>query len=488
MILRSLLRLPWVWCGLLGTTSVLHARELAAAGIPARPNVLFIAADDLRMNLGCYGDPVAKTPHLDALARRGMLFERAYCQQALCNPSRASLLTGLRPDTLRVWNLPTHFRDTHPAVVTLPQHFKQQGYFTQNIGKIFHNWRTKLEGDPDSWSVPAELHFASHATDVALIDGGALPPNTAVARGTEARDVPDEAYFDGRVAARAIEALRQCRARGQPFFLGVGFWKPHTPFNPPKRYWDLYRREDIPPLRHPAAPVDAPPLALANNPEGRGGPPDVVAELRHGYYAATSYLDAQVGKVIAELDRLGLAESTVIVFWSDHGYHLGEHGLWGKTSLFELDARVPLLIAAPQVQRAGVRTPALVELLDLYPTLVDLCGLPPVVGLEGVSLRPLLANPAANVKEAAFTQAPRPPRLQGGQSDTMGYSMRDARFRYTEWREWRTGHLQATELYDHERDPDELINRAADPALAASRAALARRLAAQFPPAALPPQ
>jgi iduronate 2-sulfatase len=183
-----------------------------AAGATARPNVLFIAADDLRMNLGCYGDPVAKTPNLDRLARRGVMFERAYCQQALCNPSRASVLTGLRPDTLRIWNLPTHFRETTPNVVTLPQYFMRHGYFTQNVGKIFHNFRTAIEGDPASWSVPAQLHFASHASDVALLDGGEAPPNTARAKGVEARDVPDEAYFDGRVAAAAIRALRNVRS------------------------------------------------------------------------------------------------------------------------------------------------------------------------------------------------------------------------------------------------------------------------------------
>ncbi|MBM3852964.1 MAG: sulfatase, partial [Verrucomicrobia bacterium] len=281
------------------------------AAVARRPNVLFIASDDLRMNLGCLGDPVAKTPHLDRLARRGMLFERAYCQQALCNPSRASLLTGRRPDTLRVWNLPTHFRETMPDSVTLPQHFKQHGYFTRNVGKIFHNWRTKIQGDPVSWSVPAELHFASHATDVAVIDGGTPPPNLANVKGAEARDVPDEAYFDGRVAARAIDALREISRRAEPFFLAVGFWKPHTPFNPPKRYWDLYRRDEIPPVRNPDGPRDAPLLALKGATELTPGTQEGIAELRHGYYAATSYLDAQVGKVIAELDRLGLAGNTV---------------------------------------------------------------------------------------------------------------------------------------------------------------------------------
>lgn len=463
---------------------------LAAASLDAaatrRPNVLFLASDDLRNNLGCLGDPVAKTPHLDALAGRGVLFERAYCQQALCNPSRASLLTGRRPDTLRVWNLPVHFRETLPDVVTLPQHFKQHGYFTRNVGKIFHNWRTRIQGDPASWSVPAELHFASHATDVAVIDGGTPPPNLATAKGAESREVPDEAYFDGRVAARAIDALREISRRSEPFFLAVGFWKPHTPFNPPKRYWDLYRRDEIPPPRHPEGPRNAPLLALKGATELTAGTREAIAELRHGYYAATSYLDAQVGKVIAELDRLGLAENTVIVFWSDHGFHLGEHGLWGKTSNYELDARVPLIIAVPGSARPGARTRSIVELLDLYPTLVDLCGLPPAEGLEGISLRPVLADPAAWVKRAAFTQTPRPPNIQGGQSDIMGYSLRDERYRYTEWREWATGRLHTAELYDHALDPDETVNRADDPALAAIRAALGAQLARQFPPRALP--
>ncbi len=488
MNLRSLLGRPWFWCWLLATASGLNSRDLAAAGIPARPNVLFIASDDLRMNLGCYGDPVAKTPHLDRLARRGMVFERAYCQQALCNPSRASLLTGFRPDTLRVWNLRTHFRETHSDVVTLPQYFKQHGYFTQNVGKIFHNWRTKIQGDPVSWSVPAELHFASHATDVAVIDGGTPPPNLATVKGAEACDVSDEAYFDGRVAAKAIEALRACRERGNPFFLGVGFWKPHLPFNPPKRYWDLYRQEEIPSIRNSTPPASAPAMALQNASERQATTASETAEARHGYYAATSYMDAQLGKVIAELDRLGLAEDTVIVFWSDNGYHLGEQGMWGKTSNYEVSAQVPLIVVAPGTTTGGTRSRSLVELLDLFPTLVDLCGLPPLTGLEGTTLRPVLRDSRVSVKPAAFTQAPRPPNNQGGQSDTMGYSLRDERYRYTEWREWSTGQLRASEIYDHESDPDETINRAADPALAASRAALARRLAAQFPPRALPDQ
>lgn len=475
--------LPPLWLFGLGC-----ALAVPAAGAAARPNVLFIAADDLRMNLGCYGDPVAKTPNLDRLARRGVTFERAYCQQALCNPSRASVLTGLRPDTLRVWNLPIHFRETTPHAVTLPQHFMRQGYFTQNIGKIFHNYRTAIEGDPASWSVPAQLHFASHAADVALLDGGEAPPDTARARGVEARDVPDEAYFDGRVAAAAIRALRECHERGRPFFLGVGFWKPHTPFNAPKRYWDMYRREDIPAIPNPAPPKDAPAVAMMNANDGRPRVSEDIPEVRHGYYAATSYLDAQLGKVLDEAERLGLMENTVIVFWSDHGFHLGEQGLWGKTSNFENSARVPLIVVTPQAKRAGAKAPGPVELLDLYPTLVELCGLPPVAGLEGVSLRAVLDDPTARAKSAAYTQAPRPPKIQGGQSDTMGYSMRNERFRYTEWRAWDSGRVTDRELYDHHSDPAETVNRAGDVHLAEVVRELAARLARQFPPGPLPAQ
>jgi len=463
--------------------AILAASAPGGQAAATKFNVLFIAADDLRMNLGCYGDPVVKTPNLDRLARRAMTFDRAYCQQALCNPSRSSLLTGLRPDTLRVWNLPTHFRETTPDVVTLPQYFKQHGYFTQNVGKIFHNWRTKIHGDPVSWSVPAVMHFASHGQDVAQIDGGDAPPNFATARNAEARDVPDEAYYDGRVAALAVTALREVSQRSEPFFLGVGFWKPHSPFNPPKRYWDMYRREDIPPLLNPDPPQGVPAMALHKSLEGLAQADAAARELRHGYYAATSYMDAQVGKVLDELERLGLADKTVVVFWSDHGFHLGEHGLWGKTSNFELDAQVPLLIATPGMKQAGKRTAALVELLDLYPTLVDVCGLPVKAGLEGLSLRPVLNDPSTRVKTAAFTQHPRPAHMVVP-GEAMGYSLRDENYRYTEWRDWSTGQLLAAELYDHQSDSNETRN------VAQERGALVRllaaRLAVQFPVQRLP--
>jgi iduronate 2-sulfatase len=462
-----------------GLASWVVARETASRRQrESKPSVLFIGVDDLRMELACFGDTRVLTPNLDRLTQRGLRFSRAYCQQALCNPSRASLMTGLRPDTLGISDLHTHFRETHPDVVTLPQVFKQHGYHTQNIGKIFHNWRQDaFKGDAPSWSVPAILHYASHYEDKPVV-AGELPPDLSTLEKTECRDVPDEAYYDGRVAAAAVEALH--RIKGKPFFLAVGFWKPHLPFNAPKRYWDLYDHDqiDLPP--NPDPPVDVPPLALQNYriDSKETLTDDDVRELRHGHYAAISYLDAQIGKVLDELDRLRLRENTIVVFWSDHGLHVGEHGLWGKTTNFELDARAPLIIADPRhPSTAGRETRSLVELLDLYPTLMDLCRLPAPHRLEGVSLKPLLEDPSTTVKTAAFTQHPRPPyRVKGEPPETMGYSMRTDRYRYTEWRKVPGGDVLARELYDHDKDPRETVNLATR----AQHAATVEKLAAQM--------
>ena len=461
---RILLTFLLVVVGLMATRS----------GLAARPNVLFIAADDLRCDLGCYGHPLAKTPNIDRLADRGVTFDAAYCQQAVCNPSRASLLTGRRLDRLQIWDLPTHFRMAHPDVVTLPQQFKQAGWFTRDIGKIFHNWRQEIEGDPDSWSVPAEDHYATHGSDKPQVEG-TVPANLAEGRNCRLLDVPDDAYFDGRIATKAVAALEDYAQTDQPFFLAVGFWKPHSPFNAPKRYWDLYHPASLPPPTPADWPRNAPRIAWHNGRElvGRGGKPLTpidVAQMRHGYLAAISYLDAQVGRLLDAVDRLGLAEETVVVFWSDHGYHLGEQTLWAKTSNFELDARVPLIIAAPGRQKVNARVASPVELLDIYPTLIELAGLEAPRGLEGVSLVPLLSDPTAAVKQAALTQHPRPAYFEGA-PDAMGYSVRSATHRYTEWRDWKTGETVARELYDHLEDPDETVNIAVD----AGQAAVLRR-------------
>lgn len=433
-------------------------------------NVLFIAIDDLRTDLGCYGNEVVQSPSIDKFAKSGMVFGRAYCQQAVCNPARASMLTGLRLNTLRIWDLPTHFRQRIPDAVTLPQMFKNNGYHSQCIGKVFHNWRQDdFKGDAVSWSVAQVMHYNSHGNDKAVVEGN-IPPDQSDVPKCEIRDVPDEAYFDGRVAKRAVEALREIKDK--PFFLAVGFWKPHSHFNAPKKYWDLYDRSKIKPASNPNKPANVPAIALHDSreilrafkdrPDGRPTPAETIA-LRHGYYANISYMDAQVGKVLNELDRLGLRNNTIVVVLSDHGFHLGEHSLWAKTSNFELDARVPMIISAPKSVlpdgTIGRQSDSLVELLDLYPTLADLCGLTPPSNLAGISVRPILNDPSVKIKNAALTQHPRPAYPEAGDNPTaMGYSIRTERYRYTEWREFESGDVIARELYDHDVDPDENIN------------------------------
>ena len=423
-----------------------------------RKNVLFIAVDDLRVELGCYGKEHIRSPHIDQLASRASLFERAYCQQTVCNPSRASLLTGKSPDQLQVWDLPTHFRVHSPDVVTLPQLFKSHGYHTQCVGKIFHNWRQdEWKGDPVSWSVSSRLHYNSHGHDKPQVKG-VLPPNLASGvGGTECRDVPDDAYFDGRVATLASQMLRECADRESPFFLAVGFWKPHTPFNAPKKYWDLYERSHIPLPRHVKPPHGVPELAMTSARYRGGEDSELLKEMHHGHLAAISYLDQQVGKVLNTLDELSLREDTVVVFFSDHGLHLGEHGLTRKTTVFELDAHIPLIIAAPG-QTEGQRISGLAELLDLFPTLTELCGIPNPVGLAGTSLVPLLNHPNREAKQVALTQTPRPNYPRGKRPIHMGYSMRTDGLRYTEWRNFQTDQVVSRELYNHSLDPLETEN------------------------------
>ena len=458
-------------------------------------NVLFIMADDYRPELASYGS-AALTPNLDRLARRAVQFDRAYCQQAVCNPSRSSMLTGLRPDTLGLYVNGTHFRELKPDVMTLPLWFKEQGYTTRCVGKIFHNWHTKEHGDPRSWSAPEFLHYANHGDDKPQVSGP-LPPNLATTTTgriynattlCECRDVPDEAYYDGRVAAEAVRVLGEVKET--PFFLAVGFWKPHAPFNAPKKYWDRYDRTKLPAL-NPDRPAGAPEIAFHDSREILGPPakqqpltPEQIAEMRHGYFANISYLDAQLGKVLDALDRSGMADRTIITFVGDHGYHLGEHRQWGKTSNFEYDARVPFFIATPGNPHAGKRTAALAELIDLFPTLVDLCGLPVPSGLEGTSLGPVLKNPTQGVKQVAFTQHPRPAyydREPDKQPKAMGVSVRTARVRYTEWRDRRTGEVIGRELYDNTQQPAELRNAVDDPQFASARNEAEALLSKQFP-------
>ena len=473
---------------------LIFASACSAVFAAPAPNVLFLMTDDFRPELACYGSQ-AITPNLDRLAQSSVRFSHAYCQQAVCNPSRSSFLTGRRPDSLRIWNNGTHFRELNPDVATLPQWFKDHGYETRCAGKIFHNWHTKEKGDRRSWSADEFLHYANHGDDAPLMVGE-LPPNLATANvrnyGSgpvcECRNAPDEAYYDGRVAAEAVKVLTDIK--DGPFFLAVGFWKPHAPFNAPKKYWDLYDRAKLPAL-NPSRPEGAPEIAFHQStellgPEGNQVTltKDQAAEWRHGYFANISYLDAQVGKVLDALDRLGLTGNTIVTFAGDHGYHIGEHGLWGKTSNFEFDAHVPLLIRAPGIP-GGVRTSALAELVDLFPTLTELCQLPAPAGLEGQSLAPVLRQPEAPGDRAAFTQHPRPAyydRQPSKVPTSMGYSVRTSRVRYTEWRDWATGQVTDRELYEEATDPAELHNVIDRPALAEAQAEAEEFLRGQFAP------
>ena len=459
-----------------------------------RPNVLFIAVDDLRPALGCFGDKVAISPNLDRLASRGVIFRRAYCQEAVCAASRLSLLTGRRPDTIRVWDLQTHFREAMPDIVSLPQLFRLDGYHTRSIGKIYHG-NGPAAKDPLAWSEPplldvdtgAKLNYADPANREATGKKRAAYESPAV---------DDDLYVDGHVAKGAIAALGELSVGETPFFLAVGFKKPHLPFNAPKRYWDLYDRADIGMPLPATHPVDAPELATRSwrELEGYQGIPkdgqlsdELVRTLRHGYYACVSYVDAQIGRVLDELDRLNLADETIVVLWGDHGFQIGEQGMWTKANNFELATRVPLIVRDPRRARAGLSSDALVEFVDIYPTLAELCGIDCQEALEGSSFVRLLDEPNRPWKTAAFSQYPRDRTENRHRSHghVMGYAIRTDRHRYVEWREWDTKEVVARELYDHQTDPAESRNVADDSRYASTTRDLAARLAAGWR-AALP--
>ncbi|MDB4676836.1 sulfatase, partial [bacterium] len=404
---------------------------------PKRPNVLFIAIDDLRPALGCYDDSVAVTPNIDRLASRGMLFNRAYCQLAVCCPSRLSLMTGRRPDKIRVWDLKTHFRTAIPDVVTLPQHFKNHGYHTQSLGKIYHGSGDPSK-DPPSWSAEPKYDFVRDPklryASPQNLQGKGLKRSAV-----EAADVPDSSYTDGVVCNAAIRTLDKLQQTGQPFFLAVGFRKPHLPFCAPQKYWDLYDRMKIPLPGEGRHPQDAPELATrswkelegySDIPEDGQISTDKIRELRHGYYACVSYVDALVGRLLDELTKSKLAGNTVVVLWGDHGFHLGEQGLWTKANNYELSTRVPLIVSVPGQKQSGLKSAALVEFVDVYPTLADICELDAPQGVEGISFKPLLTNPDQPWKRAAFSQYPRAynGNRHRGHGDFMGYAVRTNRY------------------------------------------------------------
>jgi len=441
------------------------------------PNVLLLMSDDLAVTLGCYGHPLAKTPHLDALARRGVLFERAYCQFPHCNPSRASVLSGLRPQTTRVTNNEENLYTNLPGVVTLPHHFRQNGYATARCGKIFHlGVPTGLESmdDPQAWDFGTpfkdERPYPPKRDSTVKVETGKRQGLSW----TETTGSDDD-LVDGNFAKTAIEWIEK-RDPSQPFFLAVGFHRPHLPLVAPAKYFDLYPFEEI---ALPAGPALSEDEADIPGPARNGAVPGyqltTTTEQRRAairaYLATVSFMDAQAGRVLDALKRMGLEENTIVVFTSDHGWHLGEHGLWHKRSLFEESARVPFVVVAPGAKGNGQRSPGLVELLDIYPTLCDLAGLPvpEKTSLQGKSLRPLLEDPRATLHDAAFTQARR-----GANAEHWGRSVRTDRWRCTEWDEGRNG----IELYDHASDPGEFTNLANDPRHAAVLAELRGSLAA----------
>lgn len=516
---------------------LMAATTISIAADANRPNVLFLVVDDLRPELGCYGKDYIQSPNIDGLAKSGMVFNRAYCQQSVCSPSRSSVMTGTRPDTTKVWDLVTHFRVALPDVVTLGQQFKTNGYFVQGMGKIYHG---SLD-DPATWSVPWQTPKApvyALPEDAAMVgvnaepvdeDGvnnkGAspssysLPKTNSVATATTAKkgkkagkkgkagateggveggkansrgpiyenaDVPDNTFEDGKVADLAVKTLDTISKKSEPFFLAVGFRKPHLPWVAPKKYWDMYDPAKIDLAPNQFLPVDAPEYAvLPNDGEVRAYklvPPsgpialDVQHKLKQAYFAGVSYSDAQIGRVLAELDRLNLRTNTIIVLWGDHGWKLGEHMAWGKHSNVENDCNAPLIFSAPGMKNSGAHSDALVEFVDIYPTLCDLAGIPKPEFLEGTSVKPLLDDPKLSWKTAAFSQYPRNAGHTGA-GKLMGYTMRTDRYRFTVWVS-NSDHskIDAIELYDHQVDPQENYNIAKKP----ENAELVAKLMAQW--------
>ena len=450
-----------------------HAFGIAAETPAPKPNVLFIIADDLNNLLGCYGDPIAKTPNLDRLAARGVRFDRAYCAFPLCGPSRNSLLTGLYPNSTGIFANSQIFRQTIPAHPSLSQAFRNQGYFAGRIGKLYHYNVPKSVGtdghdDPASWELelnPAGVDRLEEEPDIFSLQPGQFGGTLS----WYASPKGDPHHTDGMLAADAEWVLERCaKQQHRPFFLTVGFFRPHTPFVAPKTpYFDQHPVDRMPVVTGVQEDqADIPPAALMSAKiQQHKMSDDLRRQAVQAYHASISFMDAQVGRVVSALDRLGLAETTIIVFTSDHGYHLGEHGLWQKQSLFEESARVPLLIVAPGLAKGAVANSPVAH-IDLYPTLTELCGVKAPKNLQGQSLVPMLKDPELPGRGWALTQVVR--------NQFSGYSLRTPRWRYTEWDENRRG----SELYDHDADPRELTNLAKDPAHGKTIAELSPKLRA----------
>ena len=420
-------------------------------------NVLFIASDDLDCALSCYGDKLAKTPNLDRLAARGTAFEKAYCQFPLCSPSRSSLMTGLRPDVTHVFELKTHFRTVVPDVVTLPQMFKRNGYFAARVGKIYHAGVPSEIGkngldDAPSWDQVINPR-GRDKDDEKKVTNYTPKRSLGTAPAFLAAEGTDEEQTDGKSATAAIDLMEQ--HKDKPFFIACGFYRPHCPHIAPKKYFEQLPLDQVQIDKFPAdlpEMVPAPALESTKPWPWLGMNEQQTREVKRAYYAAVEFMDAQVGRLLDAVERLGLADNTIIVFWGDNGYHLGDLGLMQKQSVFENSARVPLIIAAPDQKSKGRNSPRTVELLDIYPTLADLCSLTPPDELQGTSLRPLLDDSKAPWDKPAFTQVWR--------GTFGGYSVRTERWRYTRWGD---DGGKGEELYDYDNDPAQLHNQIANP-------------------------
>lgn len=458
--------------------STLNLALLGLATMPAmaqksetgktRPNVLFIAVDDLKPLMSAYGDKNAITPGMDRLAREGMAFQNCYVQQAISGATRASCLTGMRPDKTKVWDLVTNFRQVNPNAVSLPEYFKNNGYETAATGKVYHEGSVGPGHDAPSWSIP-------YVKDNAITYVNFKPQKGKKGPATECADVPDNTYQDGVIAEIGIKLLNQLKDGNKPFFLALGFHKPHLPFVAPKKYWDLYKRDQfqIAPFQHKAK--NSPDMAYHNSGELKMYtdipqfdsysekelehlPVDKQKELLHGYYASVSYMDAQLVKVLNELDRLGLSDNTIVILWGDHGWHLGDHGLWNKHTDFENATHVPFLIRAKGMIK-GAKPTTQCEFVDIFPTLCEMTGIPTPGWLDGISLVPAIKNPTTTeLRDYSFSQYPR--------GKAMGYSIRTKRFRYTVWigdyysaeKPFSQANILAREMYDYQKDPLETVS------------------------------
>jgi len=454
-----------------------------------KPNVLLILVDDLKPAMGCYGDNAAITPNMDALARRGMRFDMAYCNQAVCAPSRFTLMLGSHSTSTGLYGLGSHLRKAYPGAVTMPQHFAKHGYRTESLGKVFHIGHGN-QGDPESFSVP---HFHDKVIEYLApesTDGGKLTREEALFTNQklgQIRSLPrgaayespmanDTDYADGRVADETVKRLKAAKQRlakdDTPFFITAGFVRPHLPFSAPKKYWDMHDPAKLPMPVNKAFPKDAPKVALKRGGEIAAFKPvpsngeideELTRKLIHGYYASTSYVDAQIGKVTRALEELGLAKDTIVVLWGDHGWHLGDLSIWTKHTNFEQANRIPIIIVAPGLAKPGSVTSQLAETVDIFPTLSELAGLPASKGpqpIDGVSLVPVLKNPNARVRDHAYHAYPR-----GGK---LGRAIRTQRYRLVEWKKHSDpGAGVDYELYDYKTDPWETQNHhAAKPRIA----------------------